>query len=134
MLKSMITSTFYLPGHDVTKNIGLVRGITARSRSIVGNFFDMLQSLFGGNITIYTNLCEQAPHRGLRPDVRSCPAAGGQRHRRCTLRRYRSHGGSYGSAVLWHSGRRVTKADLRPGIGKRPRWMTVCNRSGDGLN
>src|SRR5260221_10829312 len=60
MLKSMITSTFDLPGHDVTKNIGIVRGITVRSRSIVGNFFGMLQSLFGGNITIYTNLCEQA--------------------------------------------------------------------------
>ena len=60
MLKSMITSTFDLPGHDIAKNLGMVRGITVRSRSIVGNFFGALQSLFGGNITIYTNLCEQA--------------------------------------------------------------------------
>ena len=60
MLKSMITTTFDLPGHDIAKNLGIVRGITVRSRSIVGNFFGALQSLFGGNITIYTNLCEQA--------------------------------------------------------------------------
>src|SRR4249919_924292 len=56
----MITSTFELPGHTIAKNMGIVRGITVRSRSIVGNFFGGLQSLFGGNITIYTNLCEQA--------------------------------------------------------------------------
>src|SRR5437588_8909875 len=56
----MITSTFELPGHAIAKNLGIVRGITVRSRSIVGNFVGGIQSLFGGNITIYTNLCEQA--------------------------------------------------------------------------
>jgi uncharacterized protein YbjQ (UPF0145 family) len=60
MQRSMITGAFSLPGHTVTRNLGIVRGITVRSRSIVGNFFGGLQSLFGGNITIYTNLCEQA--------------------------------------------------------------------------
>ena len=60
MQRSMITGAFELPRHAVTKNLGIVRGITVRSRSIVGNFFGGLQSLFGGNITIYTNLCEQA--------------------------------------------------------------------------
>ena len=60
MQPSMITGAFELPGHAVTRNLGIVRGITVRSRSIVGNFFGGLQSLFGGNITIYTNLCEQA--------------------------------------------------------------------------
>lgn len=60
MLQSMITSTFDLPGHDIAKSLGMVRGITVRSRSIVGNIFGALQSLFGGNITVYTNLCEQA--------------------------------------------------------------------------
>jgi uncharacterized protein YbjQ (UPF0145 family) len=60
MLQSMITSTFDLPGHDIAKNLGMVRGITVRSRSIIGNIFGALQSLFGGNITIYTRLCEQA--------------------------------------------------------------------------
>ena len=60
MQRSMITGAFALPGHTVTRNLGIVRGITVRSRSIVGNFFGGLQSLFGGNITIYTELCEQA--------------------------------------------------------------------------
>ena len=57
---SMVTTAPELPGHRVVRNIGLVRGITVRSRSIVGNFFGGLQTLFGGNITIYTELCEQA--------------------------------------------------------------------------
>src|SRR5258708_6027250 len=60
MLKSMITSAFDLPGHDIAKSLGMVRGITVRSRSIVGNIFGALQSLFGGNISIYSNLSEQA--------------------------------------------------------------------------
>ena len=60
MQRSMITGAFTLPGHTVSRNLGVVRGITVRSRSIVGNFFGGLQSLFGGNITIYTHLCEQA--------------------------------------------------------------------------
>ena len=60
MDNSMITTAFELPGFRITKNLGVVRGITVRSRSIVGNFFGGIQSLFGGNITIYTELCEHA--------------------------------------------------------------------------
>lgn len=60
MNASMITTAFELPGHTIAKNLGIVRGITVRSRSIVGNIVGGIQSLFGGNITIYTNLCEQA--------------------------------------------------------------------------
>jgi len=60
MQKSMITTCLELPHHRVVKNIGLVRGITVRSRSVVGNLLGGLQTLFGGNITIYTNLCETA--------------------------------------------------------------------------
>ena len=56
----MITGAFELPGHVITRNLGIVRGITVRSRSIVGNFLGGLQTLFGGNITIYTALCERA--------------------------------------------------------------------------
>ena len=56
----MLPTALTLPGYKIVSNIGLVRGITVRSRSIVGNFFGRLQSLFGGNITIYTNLCERA--------------------------------------------------------------------------
>jgi uncharacterized protein YbjQ (UPF0145 family) len=57
---ALITTAFELPAFTITKNLGVVRGITVRSRSIVGNIFGALQSLFGGNITIYTELCEQA--------------------------------------------------------------------------
>jgi uncharacterized protein YbjQ (UPF0145 family) len=60
MNPAMITSAFELPGHAATRNLGMVRGITVRSRSVVGNFVGGIQSLFGGNITIYTNLCERA--------------------------------------------------------------------------
>lgn len=56
----MVTTAFELPGYRVSANLGVVRGITVRSRSLVGNFFGGLQSLFGGNITIYTSLCERA--------------------------------------------------------------------------
>jgi uncharacterized protein YbjQ (UPF0145 family) len=60
MQNSMITTAFELPGYTISKNIGLVKGITVRSRSIVGNIFGAIQTLFGGNITIYTSLCEAA--------------------------------------------------------------------------
>jgi uncharacterized protein YbjQ (UPF0145 family) len=60
MQDSMVTTALTLPGYKIIRNIGVVRGITVRSRSIVGNFFGGLQSIFGGNITIYTNLCERA--------------------------------------------------------------------------
>ena len=66
---SMVTTAMELPGYRVTRNIGLVRGITVRSRSIVGNFFGGLQTIFGGNITIYTELCEQARQETYRDMV-----------------------------------------------------------------
>lgn len=56
----MVTTALELPGYRITRSLGVVRGITVRSRSIVGSFFGGLQTLFGGNITIYTSLCEQA--------------------------------------------------------------------------
>src|ERR1043165_4653210 len=53
------TTTFQLPGYRVAKSFGVVRGIVVRSRSIVGNIGAGLQSIFGGNITLYTSLCER---------------------------------------------------------------------------
>lgn len=55
----MVTTALTLPGYRVVRNLGIVRGIIVRSRSIVGNIAGGLQSLIGGNITIYTNLCER---------------------------------------------------------------------------
>ena len=56
----LTTTAFELPGFRIVKSFGVVRGIMVRSRSIVGNFGASIQSLFGGNISIYTNLCERA--------------------------------------------------------------------------
>jgi len=55
-----ITTSFELPGYKVTGTLGLVRGIVVRSRSVVGNIGASFQTLFGGNITILTDLCERA--------------------------------------------------------------------------
>jgi uncharacterized protein YbjQ (UPF0145 family) len=56
---NLITTTFTLDGYKVVKNLGVVRGIVVRSRSIFGNIGAGLQTLFGGNITLYTELCER---------------------------------------------------------------------------
>ena len=53
------TTAFELAGYRIVKNFGVVRGIVVRSRSVVGNVGASIQSFFGGNITIYTELCEQ---------------------------------------------------------------------------
>ncbi len=55
-----ITTAFELPGYKIAGTLGLVRGIVVRSRSVVGNVGASIQSFFGGNITIYRDLCEQA--------------------------------------------------------------------------
>lgn len=57
---AMVTTAVELPGHRIIRNLGVVRGIVVRSRSIVGNIGAALQSLVGGNITLYTELCEKA--------------------------------------------------------------------------
>ena len=60
MNSAYITTAFELPGVRIARNLGIVRGITVRSRSVVGNMVGGLQTLFGGNITVYTELCEHA--------------------------------------------------------------------------
>ena len=55
-----ITTAFELPGYKIAGTLGVVRGIVVRSRSVVGQFGASLQTIFGGNITILTDLCERA--------------------------------------------------------------------------
>jgi uncharacterized protein YbjQ (UPF0145 family) len=57
--QSMVTTSIDLNGYRVTRNLGVVRGITVRSRSILGNIAGGLQTLFGGTISIYVELCEK---------------------------------------------------------------------------
>ncbi|OGZ11668.1 MAG: hypothetical protein A3D67_00495 [Candidatus Lloydbacteria bacterium RIFCSPHIGHO2_02_FULL_51_22] len=56
----MMTTAFELSGYRVVKTIGVSRGIIVRSRSIIGTIGGGLQTLFGGNITLFTSLCEGA--------------------------------------------------------------------------
>lgn len=60
MQKAMVTTALEIPGYRIKRSLGVVRGLTVRSRSVFGNFAGGIQTLFGGNITIYTELCEQA--------------------------------------------------------------------------
>jgi uncharacterized protein YbjQ (UPF0145 family) len=56
---SLVTTNIQLDGYRVVRNLGVVRGIVVRSRSLIGNIGAGFQILFGGNITLYTQLCEQ---------------------------------------------------------------------------
>ncbi|MDQ6704610.1 MAG: YbjQ family protein [Acidobacteriota bacterium] len=55
----MVTTTFTLEGFHITRNLGVVRGITVRSRSVLGTLGASLQTIVGGNISLFSNLCEQ---------------------------------------------------------------------------
>jgi uncharacterized protein YbjQ (UPF0145 family) len=57
--RSMVTTAFELHGFRVKQNLGIVRGITVRSRSIFGTLGGSLQTIVGGNIRAFTNLCEK---------------------------------------------------------------------------
>lgn len=59
-IHNFITTGFDITGYRVVRNFGVVRGIIVRSRSVVGNIGAAFQQLVGGNISIYTQLCEQA--------------------------------------------------------------------------
>jgi uncharacterized protein YbjQ (UPF0145 family) len=55
----LVVTTNDLPGHRVVRTLGMVRGLTVRSRSVVGNIGAAIQIFFGGNISVYTKLAEQ---------------------------------------------------------------------------
>src|SRR5579859_1087320 len=57
---SFVTTGNELTGYQIVRHFGVVRGIIVRSRSVVGNIGAAFQQIVGGNITLYTNLCEQA--------------------------------------------------------------------------
>ena len=57
--QQLVTTTNNLEGYRITKHLGVVRGITVRSRSILGNIGGSVQSLFGGKLSIYVDLCEK---------------------------------------------------------------------------
>jgi len=71
-----ITTAFELPGYRLVQSLGVVRGIVVRSRSIVGSIGASLQTLAGGNITAWTEMCEQARHEAFELMVQHAAALG----------------------------------------------------------
>jgi uncharacterized protein YbjQ (UPF0145 family) len=62
---AMITTAFDLPGYRVVKALGLVRGVTVRSRSILGTIGASIETLIGGNITLFEEMCEKTREEAL---------------------------------------------------------------------
>ena len=62
---SMVTTLFEMPGYRIVRNLGMVRGIIVRSRSIFGTLGASLQTIVGGNITLFTDMCEQTREEAL---------------------------------------------------------------------
>ncbi|HTW23756.1 MAG TPA: YbjQ family protein [Candidatus Baltobacteraceae bacterium] len=62
---AMVTTAFELPGYRIARNLGLVRGITVRSRSVLGSLGASLQTFVGGNITLFEEMCEAAREQAL---------------------------------------------------------------------
>lgn len=63
--EAMITTAFELPGYRVVKNLGLVRGVTVRSRSLLGTLGASLETIVGGNITLFEDMCEKTREQSL---------------------------------------------------------------------
>jgi uncharacterized protein YbjQ (UPF0145 family) len=72
----MVATTNDLPGYRIVRHLGVVRGLTVRSRSIVGNLGAAIQILFGGNISVYTKLAEQTRQEAFDILIRNAEAMG----------------------------------------------------------
>jgi uncharacterized protein YbjQ (UPF0145 family) len=73
---SLITTSTGLDGYRVVKHLGVVRGITVRSRSALGNIAGGFQSLFGGRLSIYVELCEKAREEAYQLLIQHAQAIG----------------------------------------------------------
>ena len=74
---TMVTTALQLPGYRVVSNVGVVRGIVVRSRGAGGNFLAGIQTLFGGNISIYRDMCEKARGDAFRLMLQHAAEEGG---------------------------------------------------------
>jgi uncharacterized protein YbjQ (UPF0145 family) len=72
----IVTTTNEVAGYRIVRHLGVVRGITVRSRSVIGNIGAGIQSLFGGNISIYTDLAEKAREEAFDLMVQHAQSAG----------------------------------------------------------
>jgi uncharacterized protein YbjQ (UPF0145 family) len=74
--QNMVTTSFELQGYRIISHLGVVRGITVRSRSIFGNIAGGLQSLVGGRLSIYVELCENTREEAFREMLQHAHARG----------------------------------------------------------
>ena len=100
----MVTTGFELDNYRIVKNLGVARGIIVRSRNIFGTIGGALQTIVGGNITLYTKLCEDTPTR-VRPDARYAGEMGanaviGARYDATEIMRGVTEVLAYGTAVV----------------------------------
>jgi uncharacterized protein YbjQ (UPF0145 family) len=72
----LVATTNDIAGYRITAHIGMVRGVTVRSRSVVGNLGGAIQSIFGGNLSIYTELAEHARQEAYELMVEHAATAG----------------------------------------------------------
>jgi uncharacterized protein YbjQ (UPF0145 family) len=101
----MVTTTFGIDGYRVVKHLGVVRGITVRSRSAVGQFGAAIQSLVGGQITIFIEMCEKAREEAYELMVQHAREGGanaiiGMRYDATELADYMTEVLCYGTAVV----------------------------------
>jgi uncharacterized protein YbjQ (UPF0145 family) len=104
---AQITTAFELPGYKVERNLGIVRGIVVRSRSVIGSFAASLQTIFGGNITIWSELCEQAREEAFLIMIKHAQEQGanaiiGMRYDATEIGQGVTEVLAYGTAVLVH--------------------------------
>jgi uncharacterized protein YbjQ (UPF0145 family) len=102
---SLTTTAFTIDGYRIVRNLGVVRGVTVRSRSIVGTFAASLQILFGGNISLFTELCEHTRAEAFEMMVRHAQELGanaviGVRYDATEVRQDVSEVICYGTAVI----------------------------------
>ncbi|MBA3944172.1 MAG: YbjQ family protein [Herpetosiphonaceae bacterium] len=102
---NMVSTTFNLPGYTIRRNIGVVRGIIVRSRSVVGAIGATLQTLAGGNITIWSELCEQTREEAFMSMMQHAEALGanaiiGMRYDATELAQGVTEVLAYGTAVV----------------------------------
>jgi len=76
MQHSMVSTAFEVTGYKTIKTLGLVRGITVRSRSVFGTIGASIQTLFGGNITLYETLCERTREESFNSMAQHADALG----------------------------------------------------------
>ena len=106
---ALTTTAFTLDGYHITHTLGVVRGITVRSRNIFGTIGGSLQTLFGGNITLFSELCERARSEAFEMMVEHAEAAGanaiiGVRYDATELMQGVTEVLCYGTAVVVASG------------------------------